>query len=103
VTWSSTAAALAAAWALTGCFTTAADFGNDAESFILTNDDLRDALFADTDVTFETATCVEPDSQDEGTTFPCTGIDSTGATWEFEVVITGSSEYEVNLSRAPTG
>jgi hypothetical protein len=88
---------------LTGCFTTAADFRNDAETFIEENDELREALFADSDTAFETATCVEPENQDEGTTFPCTAIDTDGATWEFEIVITGSTEYEVNVARRPSG
>jgi hypothetical protein len=88
---------------LAGCFTTAADFRNDAETFIEENDELREALFSGSDTSFETATCVEPENQDEGTTFPCTAIDSTGATWEFEIVITGSSEYEVNVARRPAG
>ena len=88
---------------LAGCFTTAADFRNDAETFIEENDGLRDALFPDSDATFTSATCVEPENQDEGTTFPCTAIDSAGDTWEFEIVITGSSEYEVNVTRRPAG
>ena len=98
----SAAASLAVlAGTLAGCFTTAADFRNDAETFIEENDELREALFSGSDTAFETATCVEPENQDEGTTFPCTAIDTTGATWEFEIVITGSSEYEVNVARWP--
>lgn len=88
---------------LAGCFTTSADFGNDAETFIRDDEELRDALFGDSEVTFTTATCVDPANQDEGTTFPCTAVDSTGASWEFEIVITGSSEYEVNVARRPVG
>jgi hypothetical protein len=87
---------------LAGCFTTTADFRNDAEEFIEQNEELRGALLADS-ATFVTATCAEPANQDEGTTFPCTATDSNGAVWEFEIVITGSSEYEVNLSRSPEG
>jgi hypothetical protein len=87
--------------ALAGCFTTAADFRNDAETFIEENEELREALFPGSDVGFDTATCVEPENQDEGTTFPCSAIDSAGETWEFEIVITGSSEYEVNVARRP--
>jgi hypothetical protein len=87
---------------LAGCFTTTADFRNDAETFIEENDELREALFSGSDTAFETATCVEPGNQDEGTTFPCTAIDSEGATWEFEIVITGSTEYEVNVARQPS-
>lgn len=88
---------------LTGCFTTAADFGSDAETFIQEDDELRAALFPDSDVSFSSATCVDPENQDEGTTFPCTATDSNGDVWEFEIVITGSSEYEVNVARRPAG
>jgi hypothetical protein len=86
---------------LTGCFTTAADFGDDAETFIVENDELRAALFGDTGAAFESAACVDPDNQDVGTTFPCTAVDSTGDTWEFEIEITSASEYEVNVARRP--
>lgn len=86
---------------LSGCFTTTADFRTDAETFIVENAELRDALFPETDATISTATCAEPADQDEGTTFPCTAIDSNGATWEFEIVISGSTEYEVNVARRP--
>jgi hypothetical protein len=89
--------------ALAGCFTTSADFRNDAENFLRDDEDLRDALFGESEVTFTTATCVDPENQDEGTTFACTAVDSTGASWEFEIVITGSSEYEVNVARRPVG
>lgn len=88
---------------LSACFTTTADFREDAETFIVENDELRAALFPDSDAGFVAATCTEPTDRDEGTTFPCTATDSNDATWEFEIVITGSNEYEVNLSRAPEG
>jgi len=102
-TWWATATAVVGATALVGCFTTAADFAEDAESFIETDEELRGALFPDSAATFVTATCEDPPDQDDGTTFPCTATDSNGDVWEFEIVITGSSEYEVNLSRAPDG
>ncbi len=86
---------------LAGCFTTAADFRTDAEDFIEQNEELRGALFPATEDSFTTATCAEPENQDEGTTFACTATDTTGAAWEFEIVITGSSEYEVNVARRP--
>ncbi|HSP28730.1 MAG TPA: hypothetical protein VLN74_09295 [Ilumatobacteraceae bacterium] len=88
---------------LAGCFTTSADFRNDAETFIQENDDLREALFPDSDTTFTSATCVDPENQDVGTTFPCTATDSNGDVWEFEIAITSSSEYEVNVARRPDG
>jgi hypothetical protein len=97
------ASLIVAAVGVSGCFTTAADFRNDAETFIEDNDDLRDALLGDSENTFTEATCDEPVNQDVGTTFACTATDSLGDVWEFEIAITGSSEYEVNLSRAPDG
>jgi len=99
----SAAALVALTGVAAGCFTTAADFRNDAEEFIEQNDELRSALFPDTDDNITSATCAEPPNQDEGTTFPCTATDTTGAEWEFEIVITGSSEYEVNVARRPAG
>jgi hypothetical protein len=98
-----TLALIALTIGLSGCFTTAADFQNDAETFILEDDELRETLLAEADARFVTATCDEPANQDEGTTFACTATDSGGETWEFEIEITSSSEYEVNLSRGPVG
>jgi hypothetical protein len=99
----SAAALVALTTVVAGCFTTSADFRNDAEEFIEQNDELRAALFPDTDDRITSATCTEPPDQDEGTTFPCTATDTTGASWEFEIVITGSNEYEVNVARRPDG
>ena len=98
-----TAALAVAAVGLSGCFTTTADFQTDAEDFIIENSGLRDAAFDDAESTFVEATCAEPPNQDEGTRFPCTATDSNGGVWEFEIVITGSSEYEVNVARRPAG
>lgn len=94
---------VALAVGVTGCFTTTADFRTDAEDFIEQDEQLRAALFPDTADSITSATCAEPANQDEGTTFPCTATDTTGAEWEFEIVITGSSEYEVNVARRPVG
>ena len=82
---------------LTGCFTTAADFRNDAETFILEDEGLAEAV----ETTFTAATCQEPVDQDVGTTFTCDATDAEGRGWEFEIVITDSNEYEVNVSRFP--
>ena len=101
--WSSAAAIGALTAGLAGCFTTAADFRTDAETFIEDDDELRVALFPDSADRFTTATCAEPENQDEGTTFSCTATDTTGASWEFEIVITGSSRYDVNVTRRPVG
>lgn len=88
---------------LTGCFTTGADFGSDAESYIEGDDSLRAELFPDGDTSFTEATCADPPSSDEGETFTCTAIDSGGGAWEFRVEITGSSDYRVEVSRFPDG
>lgn len=88
---------LASPLVLAACFTTAADFKNDAETFIEDNDQLSAAL----EVDFTSATCQEPARQDVGTEFLCTALDDQGRSWEFSVEITGSTEYEVNVSRAP--
>lgn len=97
------ATALVLGGSLSGCFTTTADFRSDAETFIVENAELRNALFPETDATIASATCAEPANQDEGTTFPCTATDSNGGTWEFEIVISGSAEYDVNVARRPAG
>jgi len=96
-------ALLALGVGLSGCFTTAADFQRDAETFIMEDDGLQAGLFEDTGVTFVSATCAEPANQEVDTTFPCTGTDSEGRVWEFEITITGKSGYEVNVSRRPEG
>lgn len=82
---------------LSACFTTAADFGNDAESYILDNEALRAAVL-ESSVTFTAATCAEPKNQNVGTTFTCTATDSNGSTHEFRVEITGSTAYEITLA-----
>jgi hypothetical protein len=86
---------------LSGCFTTAADFRDDAETFIAEDDELREALFPGSETGFAAVTCDDPADQDVGTTFPCTATDDNGEVWEFEIVITGSSEYDVNIARRP--
>ncbi len=87
---------------LAGCFTTSADYQHDAEQFILTNEDLASAAGTeDGPLTFESATCEKPESQNPGTTFACTGIDEQQRVWEFEVVIQEQSSYIVNVERDP--
>lgn len=90
--------ALAASCGLAGCFTSAADFGQDAEDFILNDDGLAESL----GVTFATATCEQPDSQDVGTTFTCNAVDDAGDDWEFDIEIQESNNYTVNVSRFPS-
>jgi hypothetical protein len=89
---------LAAALALSGCFTSTSDFQNEAEKFILEDEGLAEAV----ETTFTTAECEEPVDQNPDTTFTCIAIDGEGEEWEFEIVILDSDEYEVNVSRFPT-
>lgn len=83
--------------ALSSCFTTTADFRRDAETFIVEDEDLAAAL----DTTFVRSTCQEPVDQEVGTEFLCTAVDAEDRAWEFDIVITGDNEYEVNIRRTP--
>jgi len=88
---------VAASVLMSGCFTSTADFQNDAEDFILENEGLATAV----ETTFVSADCEEPIDQNAGTTFTCSATDSDDNTWEFEIKILESNEYEVNVSRFP--
>jgi hypothetical protein len=87
-----------AGFTASGCFTTTSDFRNDAKKSILTSRRLAGSV----GVTFTSAECESPASQAVGTTFRCTAVDDAGKTWEFEAKITGTHDYEVNISRYPT-
>jgi hypothetical protein len=93
----SIAAVLALAVTAAGCFTTTADFRDDAEEFIRTNEELRTKA----GTTFDRATCEEPPDRAVGTTFPCRAVDAEGRTWTFEIEILGDSEYRVDVDRRP--
>ena len=80
---------------LAGCFTTTADFADDAEKYIAT--DVAERL----EVTFDDVECVEPESQDVGVWFECTAVDTDGGTWVFDNQITAKNEFEVNVDRRP--
>ena len=87
---------------LGGCFTTSTDYQNDAENFILTDEDLATSLgTADDPLVFQSATCEKPIDQNVGTTFPCTAIDENGAVWEFSAEIGTGGTYEVIVARDP--
>jgi hypothetical protein len=85
------------ALALSGCFTTAADFREEAETFILQDESVADGL----GVALESATCDEPPDQEVGTVFGCTATDVNGDEWGFEVVIAESNGIEVSVSERP--
>ena len=92
---------LAAGLVVSGCFTSGADFVDDAERYIVESESLRGQLFPDDDTSFTDATCADPGSGAVGTTFTCAAVDSTGDAWEFEIEITGRSDYRVHVSRYP--
>lgn len=82
---------------LSGCFTTAADFREEAETFILQDESVSDGL----GVALVSATCAEPADQEVGTVFACTAIDENGDEWGFEVEIAESNGIELSVSERP--
>ena len=88
-------AAAGMAISLTGCFTTTADFKQDAENYI--SSEVSTAVGA----TFQAVTCEEPASQAVGTRFTCSAIDDNGGVWEFDNLIDAENEFTVNVSRRP--
>lgn len=90
-------AAVAAAVLLGGCFTSTADFANDAEDFI------AEQVASQLDVDFLSVDCDEPARQDVGTRFACTATDTSGGVWTFDNEITAENEFTVNLDRRPDG
>lgn len=83
--------------AVTGCFTSTADFREEAETFIV--DEVT--IPGETDVSFAAATCEEPASQDPGTVFGCTATDNEGATWTFDVTIEEDNRILVSVDERP--
>ncbi len=86
-----------AAAALSGCFTSTADYREKAESFIVEDAGIAEQL----DVSLVSATCEEPADQEVGTTFTCTAIDEQGDTWSFDVEIAESNRIAVSESPRP--
>lgn len=82
---------------LAGCFTSTADFQNDAEDFIRDDEQLAEAL----GTMFVTVECEEPPNRDPNTTFLCTAEDDDERTWVFQIIILDSNEYEVNVFDDP--
>jgi hypothetical protein len=80
---------------LSGCFTSAADFQDEAEQSII------DAVGPELGVTFTNVTCDPPIDQDVGTRFDCSALDQAGGVWEFDNVIDEPGEFTVNISRRP--
>ena len=83
--------------AVTGCFTSTAEFREEAETFIF--DEVT--IPGEPDVSFQSATCEEPARQEPGTVFGCTAIDDEGATWTFDVTIEEDNRILVSVSDRP--
>lgn len=88
---------VAALVAVAGCFTSTADFREEAETFIAGEVTIPD----EPDVSFESVTCEEPARQDPGTVFGCTAIDNEGATWTFDVTIEEDNRILVSVDERP--
>jgi hypothetical protein len=80
-----------------GCFTSTADFREEAETFI--TDEV--AIPGEPDLSFESVTCEEPPRQDPGTVFGCTATDNQGATWTFDVTIEEDNQILVSVDQRP--
>jgi hypothetical protein len=81
--------------ALSGCFTTSADFRSDAEEYIETT--VAEKL----EVEFVSVECETPESRDVGTRFRCTATDSDDGNWVFDNEITEENQFTVNVDRRP--
>jgi len=90
-------APVACAFALSGCFTTTADFREEAEQFIVEDPGIAESL----GVSMTSATCDEPPNQEAGTVFACTAIDENGGQWGFDVTIADSDSIELSVSERP--
>jgi hypothetical protein len=89
--------ALTATLALSGCFTTTADYRKEAEEFIVEDPSVAGEL----GVSLVSATCDEPTDQEVGTVFACTAVDAAGGDWGFDVEIGESDRIAISVSTRP--
>jgi len=85
-----------AALALAGCFTTTADFREEAETFIVEDPEVASLL----GTTFVSATCVAPERQDVDEKFSCSATDELDRSWDFQATITGEGSFRVEVVEA---
>ena len=83
---------------IAGCFTSGTNFRDDAQEFIVENEEMHAELGVKG---FESAECDGPESKTVGTKFTCVGIDDQGRTWEFGGEIVEGDQYVLTVSRAP--
>lgn len=82
--------------ALGGCFTTTADFQQEAEDFIVQDQDIATVL----ETAFVSSTCTTPETRDVDEEFTCEAIDEMDRTWEFLATITGENSFRVEVVEA---
>ena len=75
------------------------DFKSEAEKYI--EGDLSEAPELGGQLTFDDASCTEPDSTDLATTYECTANGSDGVAYTLTVQITGKNELTVNAIDPP--
>ena len=86
---------LTAALALSGCFTSTADFKTKAEKSI------AERVAPEVEAEFTSVNCEEPLDQQVGTRFSCQAIDADGDVWKFDNVIDAEGEFTVTISQRP--
>ncbi len=83
--------------AVAGCFTSTADYRDEAETFIVEGVSIP----GEPDLSFPSAVCEEPARQDPGTVFGCTATDNQGGTWTFDVTIEEDNRIRVSVDDRP--
>jgi hypothetical protein len=82
------------------CSPDESDFKDDAEGFIEDDDGEVESQVG---AALSDASCEDPASTEEGTTFACTAVGDNGTTYEFTVEITGDNEYRVSGGTPASG
>ncbi|CAN5620699.1 hypothetical protein BH10ACT2_BH10ACT2_09670 [soil metagenome] len=84
------AAASTGIFLLAACSNDGKDFKENAESFIESS-----KVEDQAGTTFTEASCTEPAKIETGQDFTCTAVDADGATWDFNLKVTGDNSYEI--------
>jgi len=79
--------ALAALLVLPSCAPSSAEFSDDAEDFLRS-----DEVFRTYGLDLPEPDCAEPSSTDPGTTFSCTATAQDGTTYQFSFEVTGRTD-----------
>ncbi len=82
------------------CSPDESDFKDDAQGFIEDDDGEVESQVG---LALSDASCEDPPSTEEGTTFACTAVGDNGTTYDFTVEITGDNEYRVSGGTPASG